>query len=183
MKNALKKISAIAMAFTMLGTGTNVVKSATPKSNNALVAHAENCKHQQISWADPNLIKWKVVKQYYKRSNDGEGNWRAIIYKQDEEKIVEGFCKSSVCNHKKFTKKLSRTVYPKTPAFSFINGDVNFDGKVDVSDVVTVMSHINGIKALTDEQICVADVKTDNRIDIEDATKIINHVKGIKALD
>ena len=45
MKNLLKKISAVAMAFTMLGTGTAISKNS-PKPTNTLTAHAEfahNC--------------------------------------------------------------------------------------------------------------------------------------------
>ena len=45
MKNLLKKISAVAMAFTLLGTGTAISKNS-PKPTNTLTAHAEfahNC--------------------------------------------------------------------------------------------------------------------------------------------
>lgn len=40
MKNVIKKIASIAMAFTLLGTGTNVTRTISPKSNNTLVASA-----------------------------------------------------------------------------------------------------------------------------------------------
>ena len=40
MKNVIKKISAIAMAFTLLGVGTVVTKSVAPKSDNTLTACA-----------------------------------------------------------------------------------------------------------------------------------------------
>ena len=49
MKNALKKIAAVAMAFTMLGAGVTATKTVYPKSDNSLVAHAgmppQYCKH------------------------------------------------------------------------------------------------------------------------------------------
>lgn len=41
MKNVLKKISAIALAFTLLGTGTAVTKKVNPNSITTLGAHAE----------------------------------------------------------------------------------------------------------------------------------------------
>ncbi|WP_295093582.1 hypothetical protein [Ruminococcus sp.] len=41
MKNVIKKIASIAMAFTLLGTGTAVTKTISPKSDNTLVASAE----------------------------------------------------------------------------------------------------------------------------------------------
>ena len=42
MKNAVKKITAAAMAFTLLGAGTTFTKTISPKSNNTLVASAVN---------------------------------------------------------------------------------------------------------------------------------------------
>ena len=44
MNNIIKKVSAIAMAFTLLGTGTSIVKSVSPKSDNTLVADIEKIK-------------------------------------------------------------------------------------------------------------------------------------------
>ena len=41
MNNIIKKVSAIAMAFTLLGTGTTIVKTVSPKSDNTLVASAK----------------------------------------------------------------------------------------------------------------------------------------------
>lgn len=44
MKKAVKKIAAVAMAFTLLGTGTTVINTFSPKSDNTLVASAA-CNH------------------------------------------------------------------------------------------------------------------------------------------
>ena len=41
MKNVIKKIASIAMAFTLLGTGTAVTKTISPKFDNTLVASAK----------------------------------------------------------------------------------------------------------------------------------------------
>ncbi len=40
MKNVIKKITAAAMAFTLLGAGSAVIRSAAPKTDNTLVASA-----------------------------------------------------------------------------------------------------------------------------------------------
>jgi len=40
MNTIIKKISAIAMAFTLIGTGTAITKTISPKSNNTLVSYA-----------------------------------------------------------------------------------------------------------------------------------------------
>ena len=44
MKNVLKKIVSVAMAFTLLGTGVAISNSISPESNNTLVASAR-CKY------------------------------------------------------------------------------------------------------------------------------------------
>lgn len=44
MKNIIKKITAAAMAFTLLGAGTAAIKTAAPQTNNTLVANAA-CTH------------------------------------------------------------------------------------------------------------------------------------------
>ena len=49
MKNAIKKLTAAVMAFTLLGVGTTITKTVAPESNNALIAHAgvppQYCNH------------------------------------------------------------------------------------------------------------------------------------------
>lgn len=45
MKKAIKKIAAVAMAFTMLGTGTAVTKTIAPQFDNSITASAK-CNHE-----------------------------------------------------------------------------------------------------------------------------------------
>lgn len=45
MKNVIKKIASIAMAFTLLGTGTAVTRTISPKSNNTITANAADTCH------------------------------------------------------------------------------------------------------------------------------------------
>ena len=45
MKNVIKRIASIAMAFTLLGTGTAVTKTISPKSNNTIIASAADTCH------------------------------------------------------------------------------------------------------------------------------------------
>ena len=66
MKNVIKKIAAVAMAFTMLGTGTAITETIAPKTNNSIVAsaasYAPTCKHScstyktYSSWYDDPII-------------------------------------------------------------------------------------------------------------------------------
>ncbi len=64
MKNVIKKIAAVAMAFTMLGTGTAITETIAPKTNNSIVAsaasYAPTCNHSSSTyktysawWNDP----------------------------------------------------------------------------------------------------------------------------------
>ena len=49
MKNVIKKISAFAMAFTLLGTGTSIFKVTSTNDDHSLIAHADYCcQHDMI---------------------------------------------------------------------------------------------------------------------------------------
>lgn len=62
-------------------------------------------------------------------------------------------------------------------------GDVNNDDKIDIEDAVMVINHVNGVTALTDDEIKRADIDGNSVIDIEDAVAIIAHVNGIKSIE
>lgn len=46
MKNSIKKISAVAMALTLIGTGTSVVNTLSPEADNSITANAANNSYQ-----------------------------------------------------------------------------------------------------------------------------------------
>ena len=72
MKNVLKKISAIALAFTLLGTGTTVTKKIVPQFDNTITASAANINpttcyhstgrritvHRIVTEIVPYLVTW-----------------------------------------------------------------------------------------------------------------------------
>lgn len=45
MKNIVKKIAAVTMAFTLLGTGTVITNTIKPQTNITLTAHAASCQY------------------------------------------------------------------------------------------------------------------------------------------
>ncbi|MBR6967206.1 MAG: hypothetical protein IKH78_01635 [Ruminococcus sp.] len=45
MKKAFKKLIAVAMAFTLLGTGTTLAKTIAPQKDNTIVASATTCNN------------------------------------------------------------------------------------------------------------------------------------------
>lgn len=57
-------------------------------------------------------------------------------------------------------------------------GDVNLDGKIDITDVTMTISAVRGVIKLGDSRFKAADVDKDGAITITDVTKIISHVRG-----
>lgn len=61
MNNTIKKIVSVAMAFTLLGTGTAVVKTIAPQSDNTITADAA-CNHNMPR---PTYGPWVKVEDLY----------------------------------------------------------------------------------------------------------------------
>lgn len=66
------------------------------------------------------------------------------------------------------------TLEPEPPAFE--TGDVNRDGRVNVSDVSSLINMILGIETMDEES---ADVNGDGRVNVSDVTALINIILGI----
>lgn len=97
MKNVIKKIASIAMAFTLLGTGTTVTKTISPKSDNTIVAEAASCKHN---------CKWYERDFIYLKRNSSSG------YGYDAQHAYEMVC--SKCNY-----PVNHKITFKGPIWSF----------------------------------------------------------------
>lgn len=61
-------------------------------------------------------------------------------------------------------------------------GDVNSDGKIDVTDISVTAAHIKGLKPLSSSQQKLADVDGSGRIDVTDISIIAAHIKGIRSI-
>ncbi len=57
-------------------------------------------------------------------------------------------------------------------------GDVNRDGKVQVSDALCVLKNVVGVLSLDDEQTGLADVDGSGKVDVSDALLILKYVIG-----
>lgn len=73
--------------------------------------------------------------------------------------------------------------YPKTDKKKTVKGDVNGDGKIDVTDVSKLTAHVKGVKPLADTEKKAADINDDGRIDVADVSKLSNVVKGSSSSD
>lgn len=61
-------------------------------------------------------------------------------------------------------------------------GDVNDDGKVDISDAAMLINNINGIAPLTGYALTTADTDRDGDVTITDAVMVINQINGVSKL-
>ena len=61
----------------------------------------------------------------------------------------------------------------------FESGDVNGDGKIDVSDAIMVLRNIVGLVELTPAQELATDVNGDGKIDVSDAIMILRYIVGL----
>ena len=61
-------------------------------------------------------------------------------------------------------------------------GDVNANGRIDVTDIVLAAAHVKGIRALDADALARADVNGDNKLNVSDVALIAAHVKGIRPL-
>ena len=61
-------------------------------------------------------------------------------------------------------------------------GDVNLDGKINVSDTVLASAYLEGKRKLYGENLARTDINNNFIINVSDVVKIAAHVKGIKKL-
>lgn len=65
------------------------------------------------------------------------------------------------------------------PQKKTVPGDVNGDGKVNVTDVTMVTAAVKGKKALTEEQKKAADMNGDGKVNVADVAAITKQAKGV----
>jgi len=69
MKNILKKVSAIAMAFTLLGTGTAITKNVSPETTTPSITASAACSHHGYCYRSTgNWETYKVEAVLIKKS-------------------------------------------------------------------------------------------------------------------
>ena len=98
MKNVIKKISAIAMAFTLLSTGTAAIKTIAPQTVNTITASAAGgtCSHASGSWSS-----WRTTNTKY--------GWLPLTTVTKTE-YQERTCTCIRCGHV-MTERRYRTIY------------------------------------------------------------------------
>ncbi len=66
--------------------------------------------------------------------------------------------------------------YPVSSLFSPISGDVDYDGKVSVVDVLWIMEYLSGSRKLDDNQLISADVNNDGVINLRDINYFLSYI-------
>ena len=61
-------------------------------------------------------------------------------------------------------------------------GDINGDGKVNITDVALINAHVKKTKLLTGEELARADINGDGKVNITDVALVNAHVKKVKLL-
>lgn len=64
------------------------------------------------------------------------------------------------------------------PLGGYALGDVNGDGIIDITDIVSIIRHVSRTRILTDEKFARADVNADNSVDIIDIVAIVRIISG-----
>lgn len=71
---------------------------------------------------------------------------------------------------------ITKPIVIDDPYGGYEYGDVNGDGRIDVTDASLILQHIAKLITLTPEQIARADVAYNNSIDVTDATLILMYI-------
>lgn len=75
---------------------------------------------------------------------------------------------------------VSQVLYQSAKVKStFISGDVNTDGEMDILDVITINKAILGKEVLTDEQDKIADLNKNGKVDSTDALMLMKAIVGL----
>ena len=67
------------------------------------------------------------------------------------------------------------------PNFNEYSSDINGDGKINISDVVCLLNHVNGSVPIANTS--GLDMNGDKKINISDVVCLLNHVNGSQPLN
>jgi hypothetical protein len=105
------------------------------------------------------------------------------IFPSTPEQLREGLLYMNVHSTLYPNGEIEGYLLPKAPDFGLWYGDLNGDGRVDVSDVQRYLSVLEGRFGLTREQTERADFNGDGFTDSEDAIFLLRAVIGLENLN
>ncbi len=63
---------------------------------------------------------------------------------------------------------------------NYSRGDIDLNHKINVTDILRICAHINGLRVLSGKMAERADVNGDGVINVTDVIKIASFIKGIR---
>ena len=127
-------------------------------------------------WTTTTLVKGE--KFYYKMFSSADNNFSVnFIFSQNgspQTVNLGPFTKDVYLELDSFSSKW--TVKDITDQYAVTTGDINADGKVNVTDVTTLINMILGITPMNQQ---MADVNGDGNVNVTDVTTLINTILGI----
>tara|TARA_B100001750_G_C15157453_1_gene422720 strand:- start:267 stop:653 length:387 start_codon:yes stop_codon:yes gene_type:complete len=68
----------------------------------------------------------------------------------------------------------NESIYKFSPEIELLMGDVNYDGEINILDVLQIISYILGNSDFTNEQEFLSDLNSDDVINVLDVIQIVN---------
>jgi hypothetical protein len=144
----------------------------------------ENIYISNMEWKDIVWSKW---------INAVEGDIIALEYKGDEDtfdrwdsalsKVVFDYENDIETTFTMPAHDVTIRYLKKASAPDGILGDVNGNGKINITDITLTAAHVKGKRLLTTEQMDRADINRDGKITVADIARIAAHVKGKKLIE
>lgn len=158
---------------TSKGSNNNLLESL--KVNGQTISPAFNRYTYKYSLNVPSNVSKITVSAtanhaYAKISGTGE------ISLKEGENVITVSCLSSSGLKRNYTLTVTREKGEGNT--ETVKGDANGDGKVSVTDALTIVRHINGFAALEGDRLTAADVNGDGKVNITDALTIVRFVNG-----
>ena len=161
--------------YTLRESSTGLAVEVEDEDKDAFLIKSKNI--QLGTYTGERRQLWKIVK-------DGSNNYRLVSKLSGYSLDLAGMKTdngSNVQSHPYNTSNAQKWSFEKV--IEKMLGDVNIDGKINVTDVSKTAAHVKGIKSIDVNAQESADVNGDGKINVTDVSKIAAHVKGIKPLN
>ena len=134
-------------------------------------------KNVEIETIKTNSITIKSI-EGYEYSIDGENYQDSNVFDN-----LMPFTEYTIYQRIKKTETTEESIsaYTSVKTLTYI-GDINGDGKVNITDVALINAHVKKTKLLTGEDLEKADINGDGKVNITDVALVNAHVKKVKLL-
>ena len=134
-------------------------------------------KNVETETIKTNSITIKSI-EGYEYSIDGENYQDSNVFDN-----LTPFTEYTIYQRIKKTETTDESIaaYTSVKTLTYI-GDINGDGKVNITDVALINAHVKKTKLLTGDELARADINGDGKVNITDVALVNAHVKKVKLL-